>query len=408
MKYLFLLLLGFMTLPVSADRFLFQLEAKNKYERSEIANMGFAPENITSTTVDVFGSQNDFARLKKTGRLISSVNLTQTGPLDYPIHDEMFHNYDELEELLLELESNHPEIIKVNRIGPSVEGRDLFHVVLTEDPNGDLESKPAVIMMGGHHAREHLSVELPLGIIKYIVEGYQNRDSEILRLLSNRILHVIPIVNPDGAEYDISNDFYKHWRKNRKENREGSFGVDLNRNYDHEWGTVGTSHSHQSDVYCGSEPFSEPESQAVKELVESYDNISILLSIHTYSELILYPWGHTYDPISDSRDRETHEVMAETMAEWNGYKPQQSSDLYKTSGDTSDWAYGKMGIFSFTFELDPASGREGGFYPGQSYIQPIIDKNIQPVLYLLDLADNPYRAIDPIHSKYGIHKDLLM
>ena len=99
--------------------------------------------------------------------------------------------------------------------------------------------------------------------------------------------------------------------------------------------------------------------------------------------------------------------MAETMAKWNGYVPQQSSDLYIASGDTTDWSYGELGIISFTFELDPKSMWKGGFYPGQSKIPVVFKKNIKPAMYLIDHADNPYRVIQPTHEKYGLSSAII-
>src|SRR5690606_4396201 len=140
---------------------------------------------------------------------------------------------------------------------------------------------------------------------------------------------------------------------------------------------------------------------------ESHLNARVLLSFHTYSELILYPWGHTYDPVDNKTDLAVFEKMATTMARWNKYTPQQSSDLYITSGDTTDWAYGEHGIFAFTFELSPKSMWDGGFYPGQKAIDPTFRDNLKPALYLLELADDPYRAVraseDEIRKQFEIH-----
>ncbi len=82
------------------------------------------------------------------------------------------------------------------------------------------------------------------------------------------------------------------------------------------------------------------------------------------------------------------------MAQWNHYTPQQASDLYIASGDTTDWAYGKHGIFAFTFELSPSDMMDGGFYPGARILDRVFRDNLQPCLYLIDLADNPHRALD--------------
>ncbi|MFN8790790.1 MAG: M14 family metallopeptidase [Bdellovibrionales bacterium] len=248
--------------------------------------------------------------------------------------------------------------------------------------------------MGGHHAREHLSVETPLRLTEWILDQYQKGDSRIVELLQNREIHIWPAVNPDGLEYDISGNDYKMWRKNRTRNSDGTFGVDLNRNYSFKWGTGGSSSNPRSDTYKGPTPFSEPETQAVKKYVESMKSLKVLLSFHTFSELILYPWGHTRSAVDKSQDRLVYTKMAEKMASWNNYKPMQASELYIASGDTTDWAYGERGIFSFTFELDPSEQWNGGFYPGDEIIQNVVDKNKEPFLYLIDYADNPYRVLE--------------
>jgi carboxypeptidase T len=104
--------------------------------------------------------------------------------------------------------------------------------------------------------------------------------------------------------------------------------------------------------------------------------------------------------------------MAETMAAWNGYEPMQAADLYVASGDTVDWAFGQEGIVGFTFELDPQNtfmtqiDPKSGFYPGQGIIQQVFNKNLQPALYLIDMADNPYRAVNTTSQNLGLHSAL--
>jgi carboxypeptidase T len=160
------------------------------------------------------------------------------------------------------------------------------------------------------------------------------------------------------------------------------------------WGTGGSSDDTSSDIYKGTEPFSEAETQVIRDFVRSHrDNTKILLTFHTFSELILYPWGHSYDGIPKTEDRQVFEKMARTMAQWNGYTPQQASDLYIASGDTTDWAYGELGMFAFTFELSPKSMWNGGFYPGARIIDQVFEANLKPCLYMIELADNPYRVL---------------
>lgn len=246
--------------------------------------------------------------------------------------------------------------------------------------------------MGGHHAREHLSVEVPLLLAKFLAES---QDSQTQRLLNTRDIFIVPMMNPDGAEFDIASGSYQMWRKNRKAGTPGCEGVDINRNYGFMWGTGGSSSDPCSDVYMGPRAFSEPETLAAKAFVESHLNIKMLLTLHTFSELVLYPWGYTDDPLSNVRDLATFEKMAKTMAGWNGYVPEPTHDLYTTSGDTTDWAYGQFGIFAFTFEMSPGNDHWGGdgFYPGAAEIQHSFQANLKPAMYMIDLADNPYRAV---------------
>ncbi len=99
------------------------------------------------------------------------------------------------------------------------------------------------------------------------------------------------------------------------------------------------------------------------------------------------------DDINNRADLATFQKMAQTMAGWNGYTPQPTSDLYIASGDTTDWAYGTLGIFAFTFELSPGGWGGGGFYPGPAEIERSFQKNLKPALYMIDLADDPHRAV---------------
>ena len=167
--------------------------------------------------------------------------------------------------------------------------------------------------------------------------------------------------------------------------------MDLNRNYGYKWGGAEPPRAPATTPTAAS-AFSERSRARCGISIEAHPNLKILLSYHTFSELILYPWGHTNDPISDGRALRAYQAMAQKMAEMTGYTPEQSSDLYIASGDTTDWSWGAKKIFSFTFELTPASMWAGGFYPGAGVIDSTFQKNIAPALYLIDLADDPYRA----------------
>jgi carboxypeptidase T len=367
-----------------------KIRAVDKFERSVIESAGISIELAKEDYVIAYGSDFELDKAKKLGWLISSTPILSAK--DFPKEDTEFHNYAEITQAVQTLANENPDIVSLDSIGKSTEGRDIWHIRISTNL-ATSNQKPAIVFMGGHHAREHLSIDTPLRIMQNIITEYKANNPRIRTLVEAREIHFIPCVNPDGSEYDISGAEYKMWRKNRSINRDGTYGVDLNRNYGYQWGTGGSSKDTSSDVYMGPNAFSEKETQAIKQFVENNQNITILLSFHTFSELILYPWGHSNDPIADANDHRVFETMAKKMAKWNGYTPQQASDLYIASGDTTDWAYGTQKIFAFTFELDPSNQWAGGFYPGQQVISEVVRKNTEPVLYLIDRADNPYRVL---------------
>jgi carboxypeptidase T len=379
----------------SSDQEWGAVRAKDRYARTAIVNLGFSIESVKDDMAYGFGPTHVIERLEKNGFDVTAhFPVSEIRAFDFPRDDGIYHNYDRMNQELDKLAADHPNLVHKFSIGKSGEGRDIVGVRIGTHATDGLTptALPGAVFMGGHHAREHLSVEVPLLLAKYLVES---KDEKVLQLLDTRDIFIIPMVNPDGAEFDISTGDYQMWRKNRSKNGGASCeGVDINRNYGYQWGTGGSSTDACSEVYMGPKPFSEPETQAVKAFVEAHLNLKVLLTFHTYSELVLYPWGYTYDPISNGKDQAAFEKMAKTMAAWNGYTPEATHDLYIASGDTTDWAYGTLGIFAFTFEMSPADSWGGaGFYPGPAEIQHSFQANLKPSLYLIDLADNPYRAV---------------
>jgi carboxypeptidase T len=382
-------------LPVGADQEWAGVRAPSREARTAIVDLGFSIENVKSDISYGFATTKIIQRLQQAGfEVTAHYPVNEIRAFDFPREDGAYHNYDRMNKELDELVAAHPGLVRKFSIGKSGEGREIVGVRITTAAKDGLTptALPGAVFMGGHHAREHLSVEVPLLLAKHLAES---SDPGVKRLLDTRDIFIIPMINPDGAEFDISTGDYQMWRKNRARNGGNSCdGVDINRNYGFAWGTGGSSNDPCSDVYMGPTPFSEPETKAVKSFVESHLNLKVLLTFHTYSELVLYPWGHSYDPISNARDLATFDKMARTMAAWNGYTPEPTHDLYIASGDTTDWAYGTLGIFAFTFEMSPNGGSfGGGFYPGPEEIQHSFQANLKPALYLIDLADDPHRAV---------------
>jgi len=302
-----------------------------------------------------------------------------------------FHSYAELEQDLMELAEAYPDLARVYDIGDSLEQRNIYALKISDNAWAE-EQEAAVIFLGCHHAREWISVEIPLLLGKYLVESYES-NAGVRQLVNNCEIWIVPLVNPDGLEYSIH--FYRYWRKNRRDNGDGTFGVDLNRNYSYKWGydNEGSSPDPSSDVYRGPGPFSEPEIQAVRNLF-TQKSFQALVSYHNYSQVILYPWGYT-QAASDKDDllAEIAEEMAALIEPVNGryyYPDRAGASFYLTNGDTTDWSFGVYGIPSYTVELPPDSILNGEFFNPESDIQPIFEENLPAMLYLIEWSIENY------------------
>ncbi|MGH8910029.1 MAG: M14 family metallopeptidase [Egibacteraceae bacterium] len=287
-----------------------------------------------------------------------------------------YHSAESLERDLRELAERAPEVAELHEIGRSVENRPIWALRLGERR----ESSRKVLLLGCHHAREWLAVEVPYLLAAYLVDN-AGKDP-VAEWLGKGEIWVAPMVNPDGHEYSRTTN--RLWRKNRRPNPNGSFGVDPNRNYGYMWGTLNvntSSHTPSDDTYVGPRAFSEPETRAVRNLVtrQLFDGV---ITYHSYSQLILYPWGFTTQQVPDLSDRaemiELANVMKKLIGDVHGktYTPQYSSQLYPTAGDTTDWTYGEYDIPSFTIELRPSTFAEGGFILPASQIQPTWEENL--------------------------------
>lgn len=292
--------------------------------------------------------------------------------------DPKYHTYDEMLAELKAVAQKHSKIASLHDIGDTWEktqgkaNRDLWALHLSGQ--GVPEQKPGIVFLGNHHARELATVEIPLLLINLLTENY-GKDPEITRLMDTRDIWIVPMVNPDGH---ILAESGENWRKNTHEFGQYD-GVDLNRNYGYQWGGGGASTSPSSDTYRGQSAFSEPETQAVRDFVVGHKNLKILMSYHSFSNLILWPWGYTKQRVNNPKLVE----MGNQLGKLTGYKPEQASDLYVCSGTTDDFTLGQLGIISFTTEM----GSWGdGFDPPYSRVAGFWNENRPAALYLIDQA----------------------
>lgn len=302
-----------------------------------------------------------------------------------------YHSYSELEYDLFALERNYPHISQVLSIGESLEGRNIYALKVSDNVHTD-EDEAEVILIGCHHGREWISVEVPFLFGRYLLENYDS-DSQIRDIVNQSEIWIIPLLNPDGLEYSIH--FYRYWRKNRRNNGDGSYGVDLNRNYNYHWGydNEGSSPNPSSQIYRGRAPFSEPETQAIRDLFRQR-NYQALISFHNYSQVIIYPWGYTEDPAPEAALLNQIAANMSTRIQsvyGNIYAyGQAGSSMYLTNGSTTDWSYGIYGAPSFTIELPPIDQLQGGFFNAEKDIQIIFEENLPAMLYLTDWSIQNY------------------
>jgi len=321
---------------------------------------------------------------------------------DFPRGYEGYHTYAEIAALTKSVADAHPDIAQRFSIGKSYQGRELYAMKISDNVATD-ENEPEVLFDGGHHADEHMGVEMVLKIMTWLVNGY-GHDSRITNIVNGREIWLVFSMNPDGAEYDIANGKFHYWRKNRQPTPGSVYrGTDLNRNYGYRWGGGGrTSTNPQAITYRGPSAFSAPETRAMRDflasrVVNGKQQIRTHITFHETGRLVMWPYGYTYanlPPDMTAQDQLSLVHMGRYMAATNGYRPEQASDLYITSGTTRDYAYGVYRIFSYTFEM---SNRD---YMDDSLIASETNRNKNAVLYLAERAWCPYAVLGTSYATW--------
>ncbi len=261
-----------------------------------------------------------------------------------------YHSYQDMIDHITLMESTYPDIVQISEIGLSVEGRTIYSVKISDNVGTiEYDSEGVVYYDALTHAREPMGLETILFYMWSLLENYDS-DPEITYLINNRELHFVPVVNPDGYVYNQTTNPNGggFWRKNRSVNEFGCFGVDLNRNYEHEWGNpAGSSSDPCSDLYHGTSAFSEPETQTVRDFTAVIQP-SAAFSNHTYSDVFLCPNG-----FNDDLDR--YEYYAEYASEfipqfYEGYGNWVQTIGYYGAGTTHDYLNSE-GVVAYTPEI---------------------------------------------------------
>ena len=330
----------------------------------------------------------------------------QVHAADYPARDSGYHSYPEMARQIKRIAAEHPDFVRVFSIGRSHQGRELWAAEVSDNVGLD-ESEPEILFDGLHHAREHLSGEMPIYILDLLTNHYGRKTSlgkRVTKLVDRRRTWIVFMVNPDGLQYDLTGSPYRSWRKNRQPTPgSGAVGTDLNRNYGYQFGCCGgSSGSPSARDYRGPRAWSTPEVRAMRgfvnsRVVDGQQRIRTHITFHTAGELVLWPYSYTrrdLPPDMTALDLATFRAMGRTMARSNGYTAKQSSSLYRTDGDMIDWMYARHRIFSFTFELYPTGGgTPRHHYPPDEVIGRETRRNREAVLYLMSRAVCPYGAL---------------
>jgi carboxypeptidase T len=375
-------------------------------DRNAVAATGAAIDYVEDGKVYVSATKDEVTAITGLGFRLERIPAStgaegDVGTFDFPSADSGYHNYAELTAVVNQVVADHPSIARKISIGTSYEGRDLMAVKISDNVGTD-ENEPEILYNSQQHAREHLTVEMAIYLMNLFTDSY-GTDSRVTNIVNTREIWIVPTVNPDGSEYDIATGSYRSWRKNRQPNSGSTYvGTDLNRNWGYNWGCCGgSSGSTSSETYRGPFAFSAPETQRLRDFVNSrvvggVQQIKANIDFHTYSELVLWPFGYTTANTATGMNADqnaTFATIGQQMAATNGYTPEQSSDLYITDGDSLDWMWATHNIFAYTFEMYPTSSAGGGFYPPDEVIARETSRNREASLILAEYADCPYRAI---------------
>ena len=298
--------------------------------------------------------------------------------------------------------ADHPDIARMVDIGDGwektagVADRDIWAMRITDNPDVD-EGEPDALFMARQHADEATPTEIALQLIENLTDDYGS-DTRTSWLVDNRDIWIIPVMNPDGMDYYMSTG--EIWRKNRHLNYDGSYGVDLNRNYNGSengdplgvW-SVGASLDPSAWDYCGEYAFSEPETQALRDLALE-QKFEVAADFHMSGDAICWPWGYTTNVTPDD-DELVH--IAFEMSLLNGYWTLQSYQAGMLAGDSVDWLYGGTDAYSFLFEI---GGWLDVWQMENEYNNVLqqIAENIPPAMLLIEIAGDRSEAMFKIDT----------
>ncbi|MGH8698581.1 MAG: M14 family metallopeptidase, partial [Burkholderiales bacterium] len=350
--------LSLVAAPAAAQLRLVQVPISGRAGLDSLARLGFEVADVRildgAPHAVIVVSPETEAPLRRAGYIPQDVAL---GPLAAVAAADTYRVYRSFEKPLtgiratLEAWAAADTALDLDSIGSSVEGRPILAVKLGDA--ADSPARPNVLFMGTHHAREWVAAEMAMKLLRWLADSLPSA------VRASRDIWVIPVENPDGYQYTFMTE--RLWRKNRRPNGDGTFGVDPNRNYPAFWGLddAGSSGAPGSEVYRGTGPASEPETRAIVAFHAAHPP-AVSVSYHTFSGLVLHPYGFRTGELAPDQPVFTalagtdlfpavrDSVPASTIAY---YHPGPGWHLYPTNGEYTEWAYRAHGSIAFTPEL---------------------------------------------------------
>jgi hypothetical protein len=361
---------------------------------------------LTGAQADKLAAQGIEIEAKKVDGQTASQRATRQAAEGY----EVFKRYDEIKAEVTRAARKHWPIAKLVNVGKSVQGKDIVAIKITLGaPLTRDGSKPAAMYIGAQHAREWITPEMNLRLMRHLLENY-TRDRKVRELVNTRELWIVPVANPDGYDHTFE-EGQRLWRKNLRDNNgngqiDPAEGVDLNRNFAYRWGydNEGSSPDPTSDTYRGPAPTSEPENKALESLVRRVTP-EFFVNYHSAASLLLYGVG--WQVATPSPDDLIGEALAGDDAEpaVPGYDPDLSAELYTTNGDTDTHMQENFGAYGFTPEMGTCADAANSvpddewvaedcvsdfiFPDDEALIQAEFEKNLPFALSVAESADDP-------------------
>jgi carboxypeptidase T len=321
-----------------------------------------------------------------------------------------YYRFSEMQARIDSLVNHYPSLVqKIILPQTTAGGRPIIVVKISDNVNVN-ENEAEVLYTGLHHAREGMSMMNLFFFMQYLVENYST-DQSIAALVDNRELFFMPCVNPDGYVYNETNTpgGGGMWRKNRRNNGSGRYGVDLNRNYNVDWGVSGPniniSTDPASDSYIGPSAFSEPETQAIRQFAQAR-HLKIVIDHHAYGNYYVTPYGVPANHPFTAADTKFYKYASALMARYNGYfagDGMATVNYYAVGNSRDYYMAGDIGVgnkqktYGYTVEIGPSAM---GFWPSSANILPIAKSMFFANLQMAYMAGAYYEIQD--RDKLGV------